>query len=160
MIQPEPAVKQKKILKTWHLLYSGRAHCSNMLRVFQDRKRAACSSPTGRAEHVFIWGKSFRWYIKHQSKVSFPLTFLVLSPSKGHGPLYWAHMHTRDQKKNKQRPFKYQPAFCLNGGATAQPGPGSSSALGALNHGKWGTIANKSIVVVISAGILLNSLYF
>lgn len=51
---------------------------------FQDRKRAACSRPTGRMEHVFIWGKSFRWYIKHQSKVSFPLTFLVLSPSKGH----------------------------------------------------------------------------
>lgn len=80
---------------------------------FQDRKRAACSSPTGRMEHVFIWGKSFRWYIKHQSKVSFPLTFLVLSPSKGHGPLYWAHMHTRDQKKNKQRPFKYQPTCLL-----------------------------------------------
>lgn len=92
---------------------------------FQDRKRAACSSPTGRMEHVFIWGKSFRWCIKHQSKVSFPLTFLVLSPSKRHGPLCWAHMHTRDQKQNKQRPFKYQPTclpFDWRSYCTARPG--------------------------------------
>lgn len=82
-------------------------------------------------EHVFIWGKSFRWYIKHQSKVSFPLTFLVLSPSKERNPLYWAHMHTRDQKKNKQWPFKYQPTCLLFEwmGATAQLGLGSSSML-------------------------------
>lgn len=92
---------------------------------FQDRKRAACSSPTGRMQHVFIWGKSFRWYIKHQSKVSFPLTFLVLSPSNRHGPLYSAHIHTQDQKQNKQRPFKYQPTCLLcdwRSYCTAQPG--------------------------------------
>lgn len=92
---------------------------------FQDRKRAACSSPTGRMEHVFIWGKSFRWYIKHQSKVSFPLTFLVLSPSNRHSPLYSAHIHTQDQKQNKQRPFKYQPTCLLcdwRSYCTAQPG--------------------------------------
>lgn len=36
MIQPEPAVKQKhRVFKTWHLLSSGRAHCSNTLRVFR-----------------------------------------------------------------------------------------------------------------------------
>lgn len=120
-------------------------HCK-----FQDRKRAACSRPTGRMEHIFIWGKSFRWYIKHQSKVSFPFTFLVLSPSKGHSPLYWAHIHTRDQKKNKQSSFKYQPpCFCLNGGATAHFGPGLSSmiwsyVLSSHSHGRrlnWRTTA-------------------
>lgn len=92
---------------------------------FQDRKRAACSSPTGRMEHVFIWGKSFRWYIKHQSKVSFPLTFLLLSPSNRHSPLYSAHIHTQDQKQNKQRPFKYQPTCLLcawRSYCTARPG--------------------------------------
>lgn len=74
---------------------------------FQDRKRAACSRPTGRMEHVFIWGKSFRWYKAKQGFL--PPHFPGAIPFKRTCPLYWAHMHTRDQKKNKQRQFKYQP---------------------------------------------------
>lgn len=42
-----------------------------------------------------------------------PPHFPGANPSKGRGSLYWAHMHTREQKQNKQRPFKYQPTCLL-----------------------------------------------
>lgn len=49
-------------------------------------------------------------------------------PFKRTCPLYWAHMHTQDQKKNKQRQFKYQPNLpsvwmegLLRGSASARP---------------------------------------
>lgn len=111
-IQTEPAVRQKAPVKKWH----GRRPRPALFKrapSFQDRKRAACSSRTGRTEHVFIWGKWFRWYIKHQSRVSFPHTFLVLTLQKDVA-LSTGLTHTHGSRsKNKQRPFKYQPSCLL-----------------------------------------------
>lgn len=104
--------RKRRVFKKWHCCRP-RSALFERATSFQDGKRAACSSWTGRTEHVFIWGKWFRWYIKHQSRVSFPLHFPGANPSKGRGSLYWAHMHTREQKQNKQRSFKYQPTCLL-----------------------------------------------
>lgn len=113
-IQTEPAVRQKSGGSSKRDMAAVPSpHCSSVLRGFRTGNEQLVPAATGRTEYVFIRGKWFRWYIKHQSRVSFPHTFLVLSPSKGRGSLYWAHMHTRDQKQNKQRPFKYQPTGLL-----------------------------------------------
>lgn len=82
--------KSTQIFQTWHLLHPGRAHCSGRGRCefFRTGNQQLVPAATGSKEQVFIWGKSFRWYIyiykapKKSPSSDSPPTFLVRSPSK------------------------------------------------------------------------------
>lgn len=67
-------------------------------------------------------------------------------------------MHTQDQKKNKQRPFKYQPTCLLfEWRVSAQLGPGREQHAGVTCFGfrpNWGNTAKQTTLVTIFAGIL------
>lgn len=98
-------------------ILAGRIVLAGALYVFQDRKPAACSSPDRqRGACLYLREVIPLIYIKHQRKAPAPTP---PQPSwcdplqKRLGTLCWPHMHTRDQKQNKQWPFKYQPTCPL-----------------------------------------------
>lgn len=98
-------------------ILAGRIVLAGALHVFQDRKPAACSSPDRqRGACLYLREVIPLIYIKHQRKPPAPT---APQPSwcdplqKRLCTLCWPHMHTRDQKQNKQWPFKYQPTCPL-----------------------------------------------